>query len=77
MVSGAAAKQRPLHTPFLAYQDRAYPQKKTVFAQGQVWGFASLSLGRDAGEITLLTIPDTGAATPQEAITHRFQRRSG
>ena len=77
VVSGAAAKQRPLHTPFLAYQDRAYPQKKTVFVRGQVWGFASLTLGEEAGEITMLTVPDTGAETAEEAFTFHFQRRSG
>lgn len=77
VVSGAAAKQRPLHTPFLAYQDRSYPQKKTLFVQGQVWGFASLTLGEDSGEITMLKVPDAGAETPEEAYTFHFQRRSG
>lgn len=77
LVSGAAAKQRPLHSTFMAYQDRAYPQKTTHYARGQVWGFAGLELAADSGEITILSTPDAGTGEVVEEYRYRFQRRSG
>lgn len=77
LVSGAAAKQRPLHSTFMAYQDRAYPQKATLYARGHVWGFAGLELGADSGEITILSTPDSGSGEVVEEYRYRFQRRSG
>ncbi len=77
LVSGAAGKQRALHSTFMAYQDRRYPQKETVFARGQVWGFATLELGAESGTVTILTTPDAGTGEAVETFNHRFQRRSG
>lgn len=77
LVSGAAAKQRPLHTSFMAYQDRTYPQKKTYYARGQVWGFATLSLEAEEAEITVFTIPDSGSPESSIDFSYRFTRRSG
>jgi hypothetical protein len=77
VVSGAAGKQRALHSTFMAYQDRTYPQKSTLYARGQVWGFAGLALDADSAEITILSIPDDGSSTVTEEFRYRFQRRSG
>jgi len=77
LVSGAAAKQRPLHTSFMAYQDKAYPEKKTYYTKGLVWGFATLRLESDSGEITILTIPNSGSGETSVDYTFQFTRRSG
>jgi hypothetical protein len=77
LVSGAAAKQRPLHTPFMAYQDRHYPQKTTHYARGQVWGFMTLRLDAESGEATIVTTPDSGSGEPVVDFSFRFERRSG
>ncbi|WP_191621345.1 metallophosphoesterase [Marinihelvus fidelis] len=77
LVSGAAGKQRALHSTFMDYLDRTYPQKETLYARGQVWGFATLELGEDEAEVTLLAIPDDGSSAIDEVFTHRFKRRSG
>ncbi|GEM_PF-521511 len=77
LVSGAAGKQRPLHRTFMEYLDRTYPQKDTVFARGQVWGFATLELGEDSGEVTLLTTTDNGFGEVVETFRYTFNRRSG
>lgn len=77
LVSGAGAKQRPLHSTFMSYQDRVYPQKTTHYARGQVWGFAALRLEAEEGEITVLTIPDSGGSETSVDFTYRFARRSG
>jgi hypothetical protein len=68
---------RALHSTFMAYQDRTYPQKSTLYARGQVWGFAGLALDADSAEITILSIPDDGSSTVTEEFRYRFQRRSG
>ena len=77
LVSGAAAKQRPLHGSFMAYQDQAYPQKKTHYTRGLVWGFATLQLEPESGEITILTIPNSGGGEISVDYTFQFSRRSG
>lgn len=76
LVSGAAGKQRPVHSTFMAYQDRAHPQKQTHYARGQVWGFATVQLLEDEGEITIVTTPDAGTGEPVEDFTFQFSRRS-
>jgi hypothetical protein len=77
LVSGAAGKQRPLHRSFMAYQDRSYPQKHTHYANGQVWGFATVRLQGDKGEITVFTTPDSGSGEPVQDFSFPFARRSG
>ena len=39
IISGAGAKQRPLHSSFMEFQDEQYPQHDTVYAEGLLWGF--------------------------------------
>jgi hypothetical protein len=61
----------------MAQQDRAYPQKTTIWARGLIWGFAHIALEGDAGTITLLTTPDAGTGEPVVELEHAFTRRSG
>jgi tartrate-resistant acid phosphatase type 5 len=77
LVSGAASKQRPVNSAFMAQQDRAYPQKTTIWARGLIWGFAHIALEGGAGSITLLTTPDAGTGEPVVELEYAFTRRSG
>lgn len=77
VVSGAAGKQRPVHTPFMAWQDRAFPQKTTYFVEGLVWGFAELVLTGETATVHIVKTPDSGSGKPVPAYSHEFARRSG
>ena len=77
VVSGAAGKQRPAHTPFMAWQDRTFPQKKTWYARGLVWGFAELLLEDDTATVTIVSTPNSGSGEPVIEYSESFARRSG
>jgi hypothetical protein len=77
VVSGAAGKQRPVHTPFMAWQDREFPPKTTYYAKGLVWGFAEMQLDADNATVTLVSTPNAGSGEPVVEISHTFERRSG
>ena len=76
IVSGAAAKQRPTHSSFMWHQDRNYPEHKTVFAEGLLWGFAHMTLTGDVAELTMLKVPDDGSADISTVYVFKFERRS-
>jgi tartrate-resistant acid phosphatase type 5 len=73
VVSGAAGKQRSLHRPFMAWQDREFPQKTTWYARGLVWGFAELALQGDRASVQVLA---TAGDTTTLEFTKTFERRS-
>jgi hypothetical protein len=77
VVSGAAGKQRPLDRAFLADQAARNPERRTLWARGRVWGFAHLALDANAGELTMLSTPDSGSGEPVVEFRHGFERRSG
>lgn len=77
LISGAGAKQRPVHRPFMAWQDREYPQKTTWFAEGMLWGFAELVLTDDTATVHLVTTPEDGSGATELVFSKEFQRRSG
>lgn len=75
IVSGAAAKQRPVHTPFQQYQQQTYPQYREVWLQGMVWGFTHIELDQDQAQVTMLTTPNDQSGTVTEAFKVSFPRR--
>jgi len=77
VVSGAAGKQRPAHTTFMAWQDREFPQKTTWYARGLVWGFADLQLDADTATVTIISTPNSGSGESVVEFSHTFARRSG
>ncbi|MGI9232597.1 MAG: metallophosphoesterase [Woeseiaceae bacterium] len=76
IVSGAGAKQRPIHTSFMAHQERKYPEHKTVMAEGLLWGFAHMTLKGDKAEVTMMSVPDDGSADISVNHIYEFKRRS-
>ena len=76
IVSGAAAKQRPIHTSFMRHQERKYPEHKTVWAEGLLWGFAHLQVDGDNARVSLLSVPDAGPVQISARFAYEFERRS-
>ena len=76
IVSGAGAKQRPIHSTFMAHQERKYPQLTTEFAEGLLWGFAHMQVDGDSASLTMLAVPDDGHSSSVELIDYSFDRRS-
>lgn len=77
ILSGAGAKQRPLHSAFMAHQEKKYPEHKTIFAEGMLWGFAHMQIEDDVAKVTLISIPDTGSSETSTLYEYAFERRSG
>ena len=77
VVSGAGAKQRPLHRPFAAWQGATNNELTTLHATGMVWGFAHVLLRSDEAEIRLVTTPNDASGRPIEEFAYTVTRRSG
>jgi hypothetical protein len=77
IVSGAAGKQRPAHSRFMAWQDREFPQKTTYFAEGLIWGFVEMVLAGDTATVHVVTTPDSGSGQTVLSYSRDFERRSG
>ncbi len=77
VVSGAAAKQRPVNTNFIRNQDAKYPSHQTLFAKGLLWGFAHMQIEGDQATVQLLSVPDDGSSAMTVEYEYRFRRRSG
>lgn len=77
VVSGAGAKQRPLHTPLVAAQQVRNPQLTTLWTRGMVWGFAHVTLEGDEAVLRIVSTPQDSSGVPVEDFVYRFPRRSG
>ena len=77
LVSGAASKQRPLNTAFMAHQARQNPQLETFYARGQVWGYMYLTLRPDEAEVRVFSTPNNGGGANVLETTRIFARRTG
>lgn len=76
-VSGAAAKQRPLNSWFMAHQAKKSPELSTYYAKGLIWGYMALELEQDRAVVTVLTTPNDGSGTSTTAFSQAFARRTG
>jgi hypothetical protein len=77
LVSGAAAKQRPLNSWFMAHQARDNPELTTLFAKGMTWGYAHLTLDGDRAVVKMFSTPDDSSGRNVLETTQTFQRRTG
>jgi tartrate-resistant acid phosphatase type 5 len=77
ILSGAGAKQRPLHSSFMAHQESKYPEHKTVFAVGMLWGFSHMQIEGDTARVVMIGIPDDASETTTVLYEYEFERRSG
>jgi tartrate-resistant acid phosphatase type 5 len=76
VVSGAASKQRALNTSFMRHQAQKYPQLRTDWARGLVWGFAHLEVSGDAATLTFVETPDDGSGKAATVYVTRLERRT-
>lgn len=75
LVSGAAAKQRPLNSWFMAHQAKKSPELTTFYAKGIVWGFLHLTLQQDRAVVTVVTTANDGSGTTAVEHTQELARR--
>lgn len=76
ILSGAGAKQRPLHSSFMAHQAKKYPEHETLFAEGLLWGFAHMQIEDDTAKVVLISIPDDATPEMTTLFEYEFDRRS-
>lgn len=76
VLSGAAAKQRPVHTAFKAYQDKTYPEDNAIWVKGMTWGFSHIQLKGDMATVRMLTTPSDGSGDINLEYTYQYQRRT-
>jgi hypothetical protein len=76
VVSGAAGKQRPLNSWFVAHQERKSPELATQYAKGLVWGYMYLSLEREQAVLQVISTPNDGSGTNVPEFRQVFARRS-
>jgi phosphodiesterase/alkaline phosphatase D-like protein len=77
IVSGAASKQRPLNTWFMAHQARENPEMTTYFAKGMTWGYVHLTLDGDQAVARVFTTAEDGSGGNILEATQVFHRRTG
>lgn len=70
VVSGAAGKQRGVHSPYMQQQDNHYPQRKMLHAIGMVWGFCRVSLEND--DIIVESFVTEADGRTERVFRHRF-----
>ena len=76
LVSGAAAKHRPLNTWFQAHQTKKSPELTTLYAKGIVWGFMHLTFDEDRLLVDVITTPNDGSGTTSVVYRQTFARRT-
>ena len=76
ILSGAAAKQRPINPNFKAYQDRSYPQNEALWVKDMVYGFSHITLEGDTMTVKMLITSNDKSGAPVEVFRHSFKHRS-
>jgi hypothetical protein len=76
VVSGAAGKQRPEHSAFMAWQREKYPELESLYVSSLVWGFGELVLKGDEAQVLMLTTPNDGSGGAELEFDQSFGRRS-
>jgi tartrate-resistant acid phosphatase type 5 len=76
LVSGAAAKHRPVNSWFKAHQLRKSPELSTPYAKGMIWGYMHLSLEQEQVVVQVITTPNDGSGTNVPEYRQVFARRS-
>jgi hypothetical protein len=76
IVSGAGAKQRPVHGPFARRQQTDHRELTTLYARGMVWGFAYVELTEDSAQIRMITTPNDASGVPALDYSYSARRRT-
>lgn len=76
LVSGAAAKYRPLHPGFMAQQARNNPEIRNLWSKGSTWGFMWARIAGDRIELEVYTTPSDLSGRPVLEANFDFPRRA-
>lgn len=76
VVSGADAKERPIHKPFAKAQQVKYTQLKTIWAKGMIWGFSHITLEGDNATVRMFTVGSNSDSVPVEEYTYEYRRNA-
>jgi hypothetical protein len=76
IISGAASRQRPVHSSFMRHQAKKYPEHKTLWAEGLLWGFIHMQISEDTAKVTVMSVPDDGSAEISVDFEYELKRRS-
>lgn len=76
LVSGAASKQRPVNSWFMAYQSRNNPELATDYSRGLVWGYMYLTLGAEDATVKVFSTPNNGTGANVLETTRTYRRRT-
>jgi hypothetical protein len=76
LVSGAAAKYRPLHPGFMAQQARNNPEIRGLWSKGSTWGFMWVRLEGDRLELQVYSTPADLSGRPVLEARFDFPRRT-
>jgi tartrate-resistant acid phosphatase type 5 len=76
LVSGAAAKHRPLNTWFQAHQAKKSPELTTYYAKGIVWGFMHLTFEQDRVVVDVVTTPNDASGGTKVEYSRSFAHRT-
>lgn len=77
VVSGSAAKMRPINSAFIRNQLKANPQLQTLYSKGLTWGFSHLTFDGDKVTVRMVETPQTGSGATEVTFEQTFTRRSG
>lgn len=75
VVSGSAAKMRPINSAFIRQQMATNPQLRTLYAKGLTWGFAHLSIEGDQVTVKIVEVPTDGSGGSHVTFEQSFARR--
>ena len=75
VVSGSAAKMRPVNSAFIRNQLASNPPLRTLYAKGLTWGFAHLSIEGDKATVKIIEVPTDGSGGSHVTFEQSFARR--
>src|SRR5262249_50505245 len=76
VVSGSAARMRPINSAFIRQQLKANPQLQTLWSRGLTWGFSHLTFDGDKVTVRIVETPRDSSGTTQGTFEHTFTRRT-
>ena len=76
IVSGAASRQRPLHTLYMGQQAIKYPEHTTVWAEAMLWGFTHIKVNENFANVTMISVPNGDSDKMSVEFSYQFERRS-
>lgn len=75
VVSGSAARMRPINSAFIRQQLKANPQLETLWSRGLTWGFSHLTFDGEKVTVRVVETPRDSSGTTQVTFERTFTHR--